>query len=78
MTAFPDARPAAHDAAQCGHCEGCRWWQDDPADGHRLGLCLHDEIAHFQLEVSADSGCNRFAPATTAGWAMAAEMGAGD
>ena len=27
-----------------------------------VGLCLHEELAHFELEVSAESGCNRFQP----------------
>jgi hypothetical protein len=68
-----------------GHCAGCQWWQTDTAghaDGtaaHGLGLCLHEEIAHFQLQVSGESGCNRF-EADLAGhpWEMAVEMGAGD
>jgi hypothetical protein len=53
----------------CGHCGECRWWQTDPdaeAGRDRNGLCLHEELAHFELEVSADSGCNRFRPDETA------------
>ena len=50
-------------------CGNCRWWQSDrPATGDEdhIGLCLHEELAHFQLQVSDDSGCNRFEPATLA------------
>ncbi len=49
-----------------GRCGGCRWWQsdhNDTGDHEHIGLCLHEELAHFQLQVSADSGCNRFEPA---------------
>ncbi|HVK17597.1 MAG TPA: hypothetical protein VM533_11670 [Fimbriiglobus sp.] len=52
-------------------CGGCRWWQSDRSalgDEDHIGLCLHEELAHFQLQVSSDSGCNRFEPApVTAG-----------
>ncbi len=70
-----------------GHCEGCQWWQTDTrghADGansHGMGLCLHEEIAHFQLQVSGESGCNRFEADHAMGpeaYEMAVEMGAGD
>jgi hypothetical protein len=50
-------------------CGNCRWWQSDHhAPGHQdhIGLCLHEELAHFQLQVSDDSGCNRFEPAVVA------------
>jgi hypothetical protein len=45
-----------------GHCEGCKWWQSGPAGSadHAMGLCQQPELVHFQLQVSADSGCNRF------------------
>jgi hypothetical protein len=52
-----------HGTDRCGNC---RWWQSDrhPAgDEDYIGLCLHEELAHFQLQVSDESGCNRFAPA---------------
>ena len=58
--------PMAHDCddLDCGHCGSCQWWQtdaDDTTHGHdSVGLCLHDELVHFNLQVSGDSGCNRF------------------
>ncbi len=53
----------------CGHCAACRWWQTDPeaeAAHDAPGLCLHEELVHFNLQVSADSGCNRFHEAAVA------------
>jgi hypothetical protein len=45
-----------------GHCEGCKWWESGPAGSadHAMGLCQQPELVHFQLQVSAGSGCNRF------------------
>ena len=62
--------------SNCGHCGNCKWWQSDKdvVGSHEpIGLCLHEELAHFQLQVSADSGCNRFRPAEvdTAEYAIA-------
>ena len=50
---------------QCAdRCGCCRWWQSDRnAHQDHVGLCLHEELARFQLQVSDDSGCNRFEPA---------------
>lgn len=51
--------------SDCGHCGECRWWQTDAnAEAGRdfVGLCLHEELAHFELQLSAESGCNRFQP----------------
>jgi hypothetical protein len=61
MTDLPlSSRSESHD---CGHCGACKWWQTDP-DAHAFdesaGLCLHEELVHFNLQVSAASGCNRF------------------
>jgi hypothetical protein len=47
-----------------GHCKGCRWWQAeaDPAasaDGV-IGLCMQPELTHFSVQVSGNSGCNRY------------------
>ena len=53
-----------------GHCKGCKWWQAEPdavaVEGAVIGLCLHGELTHFSLQVSGDSGCNRFAHAEIA------------
>ncbi len=49
-----------------GHCRDCKWWQGQASgtsDRVSLGLCMHAELVHFNLEVSGESGCNRFAPA---------------
>jgi hypothetical protein len=50
-----------------GHCKGCRWWQaeheDAVHDNEALGLCMHQELTHFSLQVTGHSGCNRFEPA---------------
>lgn len=57
-----------------GLCGGCKWWQSDVASElaqHMVGLCQQPEIVRFQLQVSDDSGCNRFEPAH----AMAAGFG---
>jgi hypothetical protein len=46
-----------------GHCKGCRWWQGEreiAAEEDAVGLCMHQELTHFSLQVSAHSGCNRF------------------
>lgn len=54
-----------------GHCEHCRFWQSDAAGDpapHTVGLCLHDDLAHFQLQVTEDSGCNRFELETVDHW----------
>ena len=65
--------PDIHDdhAENPGRCNGCKWWQHDAtgSGGHNdVGLCLQPELAHFELQVSGDSGCNRFTPAeVTAG-----------
>jgi hypothetical protein len=48
-----------------GHCHGCKWWQGQAkgtSDRVSLGLCMHAELVHFNLEVSGDSSCNRFEP----------------
>jgi hypothetical protein len=50
-----------HFPTNCGQCGDCRWWQSDAKAGpDSPGLCLHEELVHFELEVSAKSGCNRF------------------
>ena len=59
--------PNFTDSEGAERCGNCRWWQSDrPAanDEDHIGLCLHEELARFQLQVSAGSGCNRFEPAT--------------
>jgi hypothetical protein len=61
--------PNDADSQAADRCGGCRWWQSDrnaTGDEDHIGLCLHEELAHFQLQVSDDSGCNRFEPATVA------------
>jgi hypothetical protein len=60
---MPDLHNRVHQhlPTNCGHCGDCRWWQSDANAGtDHGGLCLHEELAHFELEVSAESGCNRF------------------
>ncbi len=53
----------AHGDHEWGLCKDCEYWQIEPkakvADG-TLGLCVHDELEHFQLRVSGQSGCNHF------------------
>ena len=63
MNVHPD-HTHAH-MPDCGHCGACKHWQSDPdaLDHDRVGLCEHPEIVRFQLQVSDDSGCNRFEPA---------------
>ena len=63
MNVHPD-HTHAH-LPDCGHCGACKHWQSDPGavDHDRVGLCEHPEIVRFQLQVSDDSGCNRFEPA---------------
>ncbi len=66
-----------HDA--CGHCQDCKWWQGEArgtSDRTSLGLCMHAELIHFNLEVSAESGCNRFEPAPALAGAEAQVDGA--
>ncbi|MFO0850220.1 MAG: hypothetical protein U0871_16935 [Gemmataceae bacterium] len=56
-----------HDHGDTGHCGHCKWWQGEPTGTHDLdspGVCQQEELVHFQLAVSAGSGCNRFEPAT--------------
>jgi hypothetical protein len=63
MTGYRDGQ----DHRDSGHCAACRWWQSDEhaAAGHDpVGLCEQPELVHFQMQVSADSGCNRFQLAT--------------
>jgi len=54
----------AYEGEEQGHCKGCRWWQaehEDAAQEHEaVGLCMHQELTHFSLQVSGQSGCNRF------------------
>lgn len=49
---------------ECGHCKACRWWQAEregtAADDAAIGLCMHQELTHFSIQVSGHSGCNRF------------------
>ena len=49
---------------ECGHCKGCRWWQaeheESMADASVIGLCMQPELTHFSIQVSGQSGCNRF------------------
>jgi hypothetical protein len=55
-----------HDHGETGHCGHCKWWQGEATGTHdheSLGVCQQEELVHFQLQVSADSGCNRFEPA---------------
>jgi hypothetical protein len=48
-------------ADECGHCRGCRWWQAEHEEAEAaIGLCMHQELTHFSLQVTAHSGCNRF------------------
>ena len=59
---MPDL-PNFADSQSGDRCGNCRWWQSDEhaAAGHDpVGLCEQPELVHFQLQVSADSGCNRF------------------
>lgn len=57
MTSLPNTE-SQQPPERCGNC---RWWQSDRRSGpDPIGLCLHEELAHFQLQVSDDSGCNRF------------------
>ena len=61
--------PNFADSQGADRCGNCRWWQSDRSatgDEDHIGLCLHEELAHFQLQVSDDSGCNRFEPARVA------------
>jgi hypothetical protein len=65
---MPD-RPQHADFRGADRCGNCRWWQSDhraSSEEDHVGLCLHEELAHFQLQVSDDSGCNRFEPAVLA------------
>lgn len=47
-----------------GLCKACRWWQaehDGPeSDVITIGLCMQPELTHFSLQVSGNSGCNRY------------------
>ena len=47
-----------------GHCKGCKWWQAGhdnlAAEDLTIGLCMQPELTHFSLQVSGNSGCNRF------------------
>lgn len=49
-----------------GLCKGCRFWESEHdgsrADDAAVGICLQAELTHFSLQVSAHSGCNRYAP----------------
>ena len=47
---------------ECGHCKSCRWWQAEHEEevDDAVGLCMHQELTHFSLQLSAHSGCNRF------------------
>lgn len=62
--------PQACDDGSCdqGHCKECKWWQGQQGESVSeqrlsLGLCLHAELVRFNVELSGDSGCNRFEPA---------------
>lgn len=48
-------------SAQWGHCEDCKWWQHQQAPGGdpaAVGRCDQPELIRFELQVSAQSGCN--------------------
>jgi hypothetical protein len=50
---------------QWGLCKDCKWWQLEPeanATNTTMGLCIEEKLQPFQLRVSGNSGCNRFAP----------------
>jgi hypothetical protein len=55
----------AHDDHEWGLCKNCEYWQVEPkaqvADA-TLGHCVHEELEHFNLRVSGQSGCNHYAP----------------
>jgi hypothetical protein len=44
-----------------GHCRSCRWWQAEHEDAESAaGLCMQPELTHFSIQLTANSGCNRF------------------
>ncbi len=52
---------STNQADECGHCMGCRWWQHENEDAEAaIGLCMHQELTHFSIQVTAHSGCNRY------------------
>jgi hypothetical protein len=48
---------------QWGLCKDCKWWQIEPeatTANTTTGLCIDEDLQHFQLLVSGSSGCNHF------------------
>ena len=46
-----------------GKCKGCRFFESHSASGEAstaVAKCTQPELADFDLQVSADSGCNAF------------------
>jgi len=46
-----------------GLCKNCKWWQIEPGaaiQNQTMGLCIDDDLFHYKLRVSGNSGCNRF------------------
>jgi len=47
-----------------GLCKDCKWWQIEPnasAENLTMGQCIDEKLQPFQLRVSGNAGCNRFA-----------------
>ena len=59
--------------SQWGLCKSCKWWQIEPkasTANTTMGLCIDEDLQHFRLRVSGNSGCNRYVegkPAHAAG-----------
>lgn len=49
--------------SEWGLCKDCKWWQIEPRaliDDRTMGHCTDEELEHYRLRVSGNSGCNRF------------------
>ncbi|PQO34985.1 hypothetical protein DTL21_16045 [Bremerella cremea] len=47
-----------------GLCKGCKWWQIEPdasVTDQTAGFCIDEKLQPFQLRITGNGGCNRFA-----------------
>ena len=58
-----------HETSEWGLCIDCKWWQlepDAPTENLTAGYCIEESLQPFQLRVTGNSGCNKFAPGAPA------------
>jgi hypothetical protein len=54
----------AKNSSEWGLCVSCKWWQLEPGvDPEHLtaGWCIEESLQRFQLRITGNGGCNKYA-----------------